>query len=284
MTSVDSGIETSNNSDDSSFAQNEDMLTDEINTSPVSSAVATISSTQNDIRTTKPENLRIEIGSDWLVCWPGVRLPLSSLGSINENYKYPEEIENSTPTSSSGPIVLSSNVPEIKFPCIYNSARPSPYMTIFRRRGIYYKKMKSVHTSHRYHHPVSWSYSQAPFIERKMRVAAATNNTIMMRQLLISGVSPNNHDEQGRTPLHLASCRGYTEMNCKGENMQRTREEVQNVKSMLLACLRKQKDTHKKMDTLSTFCSRLSLSNPSDQIQDDVKDLLANLDALSITQ
>lgn len=110
MTSVDSGIETSNNSDDSSIAQNEDMLTDEINTSPVSSAVATISSTQNDIRATKPENLRIEIGSGWLVCWPGVRLPLSSLGSINENYKYPEEIENSTPTSSSGPIVLSSNV------------------------------------------------------------------------------------------------------------------------------------------------------------------------------
>lgn len=67
--------------------------------------------------------------------------------------------------------------------------------------------MKSVHTSHRNHHPVSWSNSQAPFIERKMRVAAATNNTIMMRQLLISGVSPNNHDEQGRTPLHLASCR-----------------------------------------------------------------------------
>lgn len=203
--------------------------------------------------------------------------------------------------------------------------------------------------SRRNHHYVTWIDVQGPLIERKMRLAAATNNTVMMNRLLSSGVSPNNHDEQGRTPLHLASCRGYTEMvrlllehgadpnmrdcigntplhlaavtskisvvtlllkagtdvlsldqhgynplqlaqtklrmlqNCKGEDMQKVKEEVHNIVGMLLAYLQKQKDTQEKVETLSTFCSRLSLSNTSDQVQDDVKDLLANLDALTIT-
>ncbi|XP_003707825.1 ankyrin repeat domain-containing protein 54 [Megachile rotundata] len=340
MTSVDSGIETSNNSDDSSIAQNEDMLTDEINT--VSSAVATISSTQNDIRDTKPENLRIEIGSDWLKCSPGVRLSLPSLVSINENYKYPEEIEHSTPTSSSGLIIPSSSVS-------YKFITPPPKYATLPKKSIVRRKIRAVHMSPRYN-PVLWNGPRYSITERRMRAAAATNNTIMLKHLLDSGASPNNHDEQGRTPLHLASCRGYTEIvrlllehgadpnrrdcvgniplhlaavtgkisvvtlllnagtdllsldqecynplklartklkllqNCKGEDMLRIREEVENVKSMLLGYLLKQKVIHKKMDTLSTFCSRLSLNNPPDQIQDNVKGLLANLDALSITQ
>lgn len=40
-----------------------------------------------------------------------------------------------------------------------------------------------------------------------MRFAAATNNTELLTRLLEKGVSPNNHDDQGRSPLHLASCR-----------------------------------------------------------------------------
>lgn len=333
MTSVDSGIETSNNSDDSSIAQNEDMLTDEINT--VSSTVATISSTQNDIRDTKPENLRIEIGSDWLNCSPGARLV-----SMNEYYNYPGEIEHSTPTSSSGLIIPSSSVP-------YNT--PPPDYAALPKRSSFRRKIRAVHMSPRYN-PVFSNGPRSTITERRMRAAAATNNTIMMKQLLNSGVSPNHHDEQGRTPLHLASCRGYTEIvylllehgadpnrrdcvgnmplhlaavtgkisvvtlllkagpdllsldkewfnpfklvrtklkvlqNCKGDDMLRIREEVENVESMLLEYLQKQKVIHKKMDTLSTFCSRLSLNNPPDQIQDNVKGLLANLDTLSITQ
>ncbi|OXU20487.1 hypothetical protein TSAR_003328, partial [Trichomalopsis sarcophagae] len=185
--------------------------------------------------------------------------------------------------------------------------------------------------------------------ERKMRLAAATNNTDMMRILLESGVSPNNCDDQGRSPLHLASCRGYTEMvslllkyganpnqrdsigntplhlaavtskisvvtlllmagtdvlssdchgynplqlaqtklrvlqNCKGSDMSCIKDEVRNVIGMLLAYLQKQKDAREQVEALSTFCSRLSLSNDSDQIQDDVRSLLANIDSLSLT-
>lgn len=43
--------------------------------------------------------------------------------------------------------------------------------------------------------------------ERRMRMAAATNNIQFMETLLQNGVSPNNHDEYGRTPLHHAACR-----------------------------------------------------------------------------
>ncbi|CAK9803994.1 Ankyrin repeat domain-containing protein 54 [Anthophora quadrimaculata] len=53
-----------------------------------------------------------------------------------------------------------------------------------------------------------YSYSN----DRRMRVAAATNNTIMMRNCLSCGVTPNNCNIQGRTPLHIASSRGYTEI------------------------------------------------------------------------
>lgn len=52
-----------------------------------------------------------------------------------------------------------------------------------------------------------WKDMQSPYIQRKMRLAAATNNIMLMHRLLETGVSPNNHDEHGRTPLHHASCR-----------------------------------------------------------------------------
>lgn len=53
----------------------------------------------------------------------------------------------------------------------------------------------------------SWKVYFGSLSERKMRLAAATNNIEMIQRLLLTGVSPNNDDEQGRTPLHLASCR-----------------------------------------------------------------------------
>lgn len=52
-----------------------------------------------------------------------------------------------------------------------------------------------------------WKEFRETFLERKMRLAAYTNNIELMRRLLNTGVSPDSRDEQGRTPLHLASCR-----------------------------------------------------------------------------
>lgn len=50
-------------------------------------------------------------------------------------------------------------------------------------------------------------YYPISFAQRRMRMAAATNNIELMTELLRNGVSPNCFDDQGRTPLHHAVCR-----------------------------------------------------------------------------
>lgn len=335
MTSVDSGIETSNNSDDSSIAQSEDMTIEEISNASSAPAILTCNNNQNELQEIKPGIIHTKFNPNWSVC----------LSDVHDN------VHNSTPASSSRPCVdVSPNVLEIKFPYKCNSIGSPTARTLLVDRYVYCSKIKFVNEKRRNRHLLPVFDVHTRLIEHRMRIAAATNNTMMMRNLLNSGASPNTCDKQGRTPLHLASCRGYTEMvrlllehgadpnlrdsvgntplhlaavtskisvvtlllnagtdplcldqygynplhlaqtklkllqNCKGKDMMKIKEEVQSIISMLLAYLQKYKDTHKKMETLSSLCSRLSLSNTSNQVQDDVKDLLANLNALSITQ
>lgn len=71
----------------------------------------------------------------------------------------------------------------------------------------YVNKIKVITKPHRNQHLVSVFDIYSRLIEHRMRMAAATNNTVMMIDLLNSGISPNCCDVQGRTPLHLASCR-----------------------------------------------------------------------------
>ncbi|CAD1469434.1 unnamed protein product, partial [Heterotrigona itama] len=339
MTSLDSGIETNNNSLDCSIVQNQNLTTEEINNVSCSNSASAITTNneQSETEEVKPDIFHNKFNSDWSVC----------LSNIHG------DIPNSIPTSSSLPRI---DVPpvfckyEYKSPVFqphkYKSPMFQPYKYEPPMWKQYVNKIKFVSKSQRL---VSVFDVHTRLIEHRMRMAAATNNTIMMRNLLNFGISPNCCDIQGRTPLHLASCRGYTEMvrlllqygadpnirdsvgntplhlaavtskisvvtlllnagtnplcldqygynplhlaqtklkllqNCKGEDMVKIKEEVQNIVSMLLAYLQKHKDTHKRMETLSSLCSRLSLSNVSNQVQDDVKDLLANLDTLSIT-
>ncbi|KAK0095430.1 hypothetical protein PV326_008419 [Microctonus aethiopoides] len=183
----------------------------------------------------------------------------------------------------------------------------------------------------------------------KMRVAATTNNVEMMQRLLEQGVSPNSYDEQGRSPLHLASCRGYVEMvkllldygadpnhidcigntplhlaavtskgqvvklllnagtdislnerhkynplhlaqtklkllqSCGASDTSRLKVEVCNIVNMLLAYLERQKVACEEIEALTSFCSRISLSNTTNQVQDDVKELLTSIDSLTLT-
>lgn len=44
---------------------------------------------------------------------------------------------------------------------------------------------------------------------RKLRLAAYTNNAGLVEKLLSQGADPNSSDEFKRSPLHLAACRGY---------------------------------------------------------------------------
>jgi ankyrin repeat protein len=48
--------------------------------------------------------------------------------------------------------------------------------------------------------------------ERRLRQAASTNNVDQVAALLDSGVNPNCIDEQRRSSLHLAACKGYCDI------------------------------------------------------------------------
>ncbi|CAK9803990.1 Ankyrin repeat domain-containing protein 54 [Anthophora quadrimaculata] len=340
MTSMDSGIETSNNSDDSSIAQNEDRSTNEIN---VNSAAATITSTENDVCEIEPNTFRAKFGH---FPYSEFNFPMLPLNSVNHSHTYHtifsqknvREIENSTPTKNSRSIVQSIDTSKIVF---------APQLSTGHR------KMQSVRAA-RKDRLLSMFGIHSCSNDRRMRIAAATNNTIMMKRLLSCGVTPNNCDIQGRTPLHIASSRGYTEIvrllleygadasyqdclgntplhlaaatgqvsvvtllvnagtdssclnrdgytplqlvqmklkflqNCsEDEDIIKMKEEVQTIVKLcchMVGYVEKHKDSHKKMETLCNFYSRLSLSNTTMQVQDDVKELLANLGALSITR
>ncbi|KAK1135773.1 hypothetical protein K0M31_000347 [Melipona bicolor] len=342
MTSLNSEIETNNNSLDS-IVQNRNLITEEINNISSNSASAiTTNSEQNETKV-KPDILHNKFNSDRSNIY--------------------DDILNSIPTSSSVascndvPPVFCKNEyksPDLQYaPFTYRPLMYQPYKPPSTKSLLmdeYVNKIKVINKPHRNQHlfPVVDIYNR--IIEHRLRMAAATNNTLLVEDFLFSGISPNCYDIRGRTPLHLASCRGYTEIvrlllqhgadpnardsvgntplhlaavsskisvvtlllnagtnplcldqygynplhlaqtklkllqNCKGEDLVKIKEEVQEIVTMLLAYLPKHKDTHKRIETLSSLCSRLSLSNASNEVQDDVKDLLANLDALSITQ
>ena len=58
----------------------------------------------------------------------------------------------------------------------------------------------------------SWSHLSTSLSERKLRLAASTNNTEMMFNLITTkGVDVNAPDEQQRTALHFAASKGYSE-------------------------------------------------------------------------
>jgi len=56
-------------------------------------------------------------------------------------------------------------------------------------------------------HTFALSDWQTERIQRRIWLAATTNNTTLMKRLLEFGVSPNNHDNYGRTPLHISASR-----------------------------------------------------------------------------
>lgn len=48
--------------------------------------------------------------------------------------------------------------------------------------------------------------------ERKLRLAANTNDADRLKSLLESGIDPKASDEFQRTALHLAASKGYTDV------------------------------------------------------------------------
>lgn len=183
---------------------------------------------------------------------------------------------------------------------------------------------------------------------RKLRRAVSTNNTEVVEKLLSAGVNPSCCDELGRSPLHLAACRGYTEIlqmllqkgadpNQKDSmgntplhlaactnhvsvvtlllkagtdvhssdhfgrsplQLARTRlrllraasypdawqvkGEVQKVIEMMLAYLNRFKAAEADAELLSSFSSRLTLSQTSQEVDQELRGLLTSLSSLTI--
>ncbi|XP_047111020.1 ankyrin repeat domain-containing protein 54-like isoform X1 [Schistocerca piceifrons] len=197
----------------------------------------------------------------------------------------------------------------------------------------------------------AWLQFKGPlsnFYERKLRHACSTNNLDLVQALLDMGVNPNCYDDQRRSPLHLAACRGYADvvklLLDKGANpnqrdslgntplhlaactnnlsvvtlllkagtdvssldlfgrnplqlaqaklklLQRGSDnedskfikgEVQKVIDMMMAYLQK-KGQQMEMELLTAFSSRVTLSNSKEEVETDVRDLLASLNNLTL--
>ena len=338
MTSVDSGVETGNESNDSLIVQYESLSSNQI--SSVSFAVATTASEEKNER---------ENGS---VTFPFEIDPITFRSSFSR-FEDNRAIQSLPLTSRlravrAVAIPKPKNLLKFKYPFMVTCSK-IPRRKLLLSQYETFGKMKSGWQSFKERHSINQAGIISSLVERKMRLAAATNNTSMIRRLLSNGVLPNNHDEKGRTPLHIASCWGYTEIvqllleygadpnqcdcegntplhlatvtarisvvtlllkagsdilsvderghnplqlaqtklkffqNSKGEDMMKIKEELHDIVNMLLVYVQKQEHAHEKVQTFSNFYRRLSLSNTSDQVQDDVKHLLASLDALNLT-
>ena len=66
--------------------------------------------------------------------------------------------------------------------------------------------------SSQHHHSLHWSHVKTGLAERKLRTAASTNNTEMLKKLLENQVNPNATDDRHRTALHFAATKGYTDV------------------------------------------------------------------------
>ncbi|XP_057332406.1 ankyrin repeat domain-containing protein 54-like isoform X2 [Microplitis mediator] len=339
MTSVDSGVETGNDSNDSAQTENNQSNNQTFNdVDKIMSSTVDLDKqfilTSNHKQQLESTAVQIDFESSPSATTTIVRRSDNSHSLLSRN--------SSGVVASSEPLVdpISNDSPsseklQFRMPPNFKITQKS------LRKGLSWSPIKKPRRLKNSIYGSSW--------ERQMRLAAATNNIELLNRLLEKGVSPNNHDDSGRSPLHLASCRGYTEIvkllldyganpnqtdcigntplhlaavtskisvvtlllkagtdvlssdrhgynplqlaqtklrmlqNCHGSDMNKIKDEVHKIVGMLLAYLQKQKDVRQQIETLSSFCSRITLSNTTDQVQDDLKDLLASIDSLSLT-
>ncbi|XP_014203845.1 ankyrin repeat domain-containing protein 54-like [Copidosoma floridanum] len=120
-----------------------------------------------------------------------------------------------------------------------------------------------------------------------LHLAAVTSKTEIVDLLLKAGTNVKSTDHFGNNPLDLAKTKARVLKNCKVGDIGNIKVEVENVISLLkLHLQRSNKVDAENMtaveEALNKICSRLSLSNSTDQIQDSLKNLLSNLESLSL--
>ncbi|XP_033324796.2 uncharacterized protein LOC117219620 [Megalopta genalis] len=332
MTSMDSGVEMGNDSNDSSITQHENLSVSQIGT--VNSTVATTTTTTITTSLTTTSNCESGPNTFFIQARSfSMQSPISSFSAMQSS----TDTENnriSVPISAPLQHSYGSFHEHLKLqslPCAYSRST-----NVIRYKPHYSGKIKSFVSSR--DRPVCWPYYDR--VNRtlgiKMRLAACTNNTEIMEKLLDNGISPNVLDDKGQTPLHIACSQGYPEMvqlllqhganpnhrdragntplhlasltccisvvslllkagakivtrdgdgynalqlaqeklklfpnfysDSKVDDIQTVKKQVHDIINLLLTYLQQQKNSQEAVEALSTFYSRLSLSNASNQI------------------
>ncbi|XP_075225434.1 uncharacterized protein LOC142326691 isoform X2 [Lycorma delicatula] len=219
-----------------------------------------------------------------------------------------------------------------------------------RNRLINKLRARSLKEKLKHDHYKSWFDFTSSRDEDRLRLAAFMNDVAKVRQLLNAGVNPNCPDCQYRTPLHLSACNGYTEVvrlllerganpnftdmvgntplhlavctnhiavvtlllkagtdascyNVTGRSplqlaqsklkiIQRSQDSeyrhqvTSQVIEMLLAFIKKKTEVTKNAvdeELLNAFQSRLQVSETQEQVESELKNLLDNLSTLSLS-
>ncbi|XP_046403001.1 ankyrin repeat domain-containing protein 54 isoform X2 [Ischnura elegans] len=200
MTTVDSGVETSNDSDDSSATHDYQPVE---NNSPVKMSCSTLPSSpfnafpslsQESDKERQEESdrrLALTFRPPTLRTSPGLQMgDVGAIGLAASNTPSTSQIKFAIPLKSFGHASLCGESGSD------NRGYKEPLKTKIRvvRQRHAFINLGRLHG------------------ERKLRLAASTNNVEEVRRLLNNGINPNCYDNHRRSPLHLSSCRGYAEV------------------------------------------------------------------------
>ncbi|XP_071454793.1 uncharacterized protein [Hetaerina americana] len=199
MTTVDSGVETSNDSDDSSATHDYQPVE---NNSPVKMSCSTLPSPQfssfsplaEDLREHNPtfkKRLALALPPPTLRTTQGLQMgEVGEIGLAASNSSSMTPITFPFPLTSFGHTSL----------CGESSGDNKGYKDSLKT------KIRGVRHRH------TFLNIGGPHGERKLRIAASTNNVEEVRRLLNNAINPNCYDNHRRSPLHLSACRGYADV------------------------------------------------------------------------
>lgn len=115
-----------------------------------------------------------------------------------------------------------------------------------------------------------------------LHLAAVTSKILVVTLLLEAGADPLSLDDRGYNPLQLANTKLRLLKNCNSDDMMAAKFAVQSVVNMLSAYLRNRDGFGEQVEALSSICSRLTLTNTSNEFNNDIDNLLTNIDYLQL--